>query len=155
TSASTSRRTTSPRSSANATGSCVQPAPSAAGSTCRTTTPTSIAAFRATTSCASRTGPGAWSTRRSTSRTGFGQSTTYGWCATPEIKQAQQTADGVKLQQAAFAIEEFHALNGTYAASSLGHLGVKLAQADSSSYCLETANEHLTGPGGSPEPGRC
>ena len=75
--------------------------------------------------------------------------------ATHEIKQAQQTADGVKLQQAAFAIEEFHALNGTYAASSLGHLGVKLAQADSSSYCLETANEHLTGPGGSPEPGRC
>jgi Tfp pilus assembly protein PilE len=75
--------------------------------------------------------------------------------ATHEIKRAQQTADGVKLQQAEFAIEQFHALNGTYAASSLGHLGVKLVRADSSSYCLQAGAEHLAGPGGSPEPGPC
>jgi hypothetical protein len=75
--------------------------------------------------------------------------------ASREITKAQQTADGVKLEQAAFAIEQFHALNGTYAATSLGHLGVKLARADSSSYCVETATSHLAGPGGSPAPGPC
>ena len=75
--------------------------------------------------------------------------------ATKEIAQARQTAAGVKLQQGAFAIEQFHALNGTYAATTLGHLGVKLVRADASSYCLQAGAEHLAGPGGSPEPGRC
>ena len=79
--------------------------------------------------------------------------------ASAEITQARQTAGGVKLQQGAFAIEQFHALNGTYAASSLGGLGVRLAQADASSYCLESGTgaslEHLAGPGGTPAPGAC
>ena len=75
--------------------------------------------------------------------------------ATTEIKRARQTAAGVKLMQGAFAIEQFHALNGTYAAATLGHLGVKLARADASSYCLQAGTEHLAGPGGSPEPGPC
>lgn len=75
--------------------------------------------------------------------------------AASEIDRAKQTADGVKLMQAAFAIEQFKALNGTYAASSLGHLGVKLVRADSSSYCAQTATGHLAGPGGSPAPGPC
>jgi Tfp pilus assembly protein PilE len=75
--------------------------------------------------------------------------------ATPEIDQARQTAAGVKLEQGAFAIEQFHALNGTYAATTLGHLGVKLVRADTSTYCLQAGNEHLAGPGGSPAPGPC
>lgn len=75
--------------------------------------------------------------------------------ATTEIERARQTAAGVKLMQGAFAIEQFHALNGTYAAATLGHLGVKLARADASSYCLQAGTEHLAGPGGSPEPGPC
>jgi Tfp pilus assembly protein PilE len=75
--------------------------------------------------------------------------------ATTEIKRARQTAAGVKLEQGAFAIEQFHALNGTYAASSLGHLGVELVRADASSYCLQSGDEHLAGPGGSPTPGPC
>ena len=75
--------------------------------------------------------------------------------ATTEINRARQTAAGVKLEQGAFAIEQFHALNGTYAASSLGHLGVRLVRADTSSYCLQSGDEHLAGPGGSPVPGPC
>jgi Tfp pilus assembly protein PilE len=75
--------------------------------------------------------------------------------ATTEINRARQTAAGVKLMQGAFAIEQFRALNGTYAATSLGHLGVKLVRADASSYCLQSGNEHLSGPGGSPTPGPC
>lgn len=75
--------------------------------------------------------------------------------ATREIDQARQTAAGVKLEQGALAIEQFHALNGTYAAATLGHLGVTLVRADASSYCLQAGTEHLAGPGGSPEPGPC
>lgn len=75
--------------------------------------------------------------------------------ATREIAQARQTAAGVKLMQGAFAIEQFHALNGTYSATTLGHLGVKLVRADANTYCLQAGNEHLAGPGGSPTPGPC
>jgi len=79
--------------------------------------------------------------------------------ASAQIDRAAQTASEVKLQQAAFAVEQFHALNGTYAASSLGGLGVRPARADASSYCLESgtgaALAHVAGPGGSPAPGAC
>ncbi len=79
--------------------------------------------------------------------------------ASAEVNRAAQTAAEVKLQQASFAVEQFHALNGTYAASSLGGLGVRLAQADASSYCLESgtgaALAHVAGPGGTPAPGGC
>jgi Tfp pilus assembly protein PilE len=79
--------------------------------------------------------------------------------ASAEINRAAQTAAEVKLQQAAFAVEQFHALNGTYAASSLGGLGVRLARADAASYCLESGSgatiAHLAGPGGTPAPGAC
>ena len=75
--------------------------------------------------------------------------------ATTEIDRARQTAAGVKLMQGEFAIEQFHALNGTYAATSLGHLGVKLVRGDASTYCLQAGTEHLSGPGGSPQPGPC
>jgi hypothetical protein len=79
--------------------------------------------------------------------------------ASAEINRAEQTAAEVKLQQAAFAVDQFHALNGTYAASSLGGLGARLARADASSYCLESGSgptlAHLTGPGGTPAGGAC
>ncbi len=75
--------------------------------------------------------------------------------ASNDIKRAQQTADAVKLQQASFGLEQFHALNGTYAAASLGSFGVKLVRADATSYCIETPNEHLAGPNGTALPGRC
>jgi hypothetical protein len=72
-----------------------------------------------------------------------------------DVKLARQAADGVKLQQASFGLEQFHALNGTYAAASIGSFGVKLARADATSYCIETPKAHLAGPNGTPAPGRC
>jgi hypothetical protein len=75
--------------------------------------------------------------------------------ASDDVKRAQQTADAVKLQQASFGLEQFHALNGTYAAASLGGFGVKLARADATTYCIETPNEHLAGPNGTAAPGPC
>ena len=79
--------------------------------------------------------------------------------ASSEINRAAQTAAEVKLQQAGFAVEQYHALNGTYAVSSLGGLGVRLVRADAGSYCLQSgtgaALAHLTGPGGTPAPGGC
>jgi hypothetical protein len=75
--------------------------------------------------------------------------------ASHEIAKAQQTADAVKLQQASFGLEQFHALNGTYAAATIGSFGVKLARADASSYCIQTPGEHLAGPNGSALPGPC
>jgi Tfp pilus assembly protein PilE len=75
--------------------------------------------------------------------------------AAQDVKRAQRTADAVKLQQASFGLEQFHALNGTYAAASIGSFGVKLARADESSYCIETPNAHLAGPNGTAAPGPC
>ena len=75
--------------------------------------------------------------------------------AAREITKAEQTADAVKLQQASLALEQFHALNGTYAAATIGSLGVKLASAGAGSYCIQTAAEHLAGPNGTAAPGPC
>ena len=75
--------------------------------------------------------------------------------ANHEIAQAQQAATAVTFQQAAIALEQFHTLNGTYAGTSLAGFGVKLARADASSYCIQTAGAHLAGPGGASKPGSC
>jgi Tfp pilus assembly protein PilE len=74
---------------------------------------------------------------------------------TREVTQAQQAADAVTLQQAAAALEQTRALNGTYAGASLSGFDVTLAQADASSYCIQTATAHLTGPQGAVQPGPC
>ena len=75
--------------------------------------------------------------------------------ATQAVDQARQTADGIAFQQAQAQLEQFHALNGTYAGASLGGVGVTLARADSSSYCIQTATAHLAGPGGAATAGAC
>ena len=75
--------------------------------------------------------------------------------ATRAVDEAQQAADGVVFQQAQAHLEQFHALNGTYAGASLGGFGVTLARADSGSYCIETATAHLAGPGGAAAAGPC
>ena len=74
--------------------------------------------------------------------------------ASNDIKRAQQTADAVKLQQASFGLEQFHALNGTYAGATTD-TGVTIARADASSYCLQGGASHLAGPGGSVASGGC
>jgi Tfp pilus assembly protein PilE len=75
--------------------------------------------------------------------------------AKQEIDQASQTAAALSFQQASTALEQFHALNGTYAGASLAGFGVTLARADASSYCIETSTSHLDGPDGSAAPGSC
>jgi Tfp pilus assembly protein PilE len=71
------------------------------------------------------------------------------------VDEAQQAADGVVFQQAQAQLEQFHALNGSYAGASLGGFGVTISRADSGSYCIETATAHLAGPGGSATGGAC
>jgi len=65
----------------------------------------------------------------------------------------------VNFQQAAAALEQTHAVSGTYAATSLAGFGVTLVRADTVSYCIQatigTSFQHESGPGGTPLPGPC
>ena len=72
-----------------------------------------------------------------------------------QVKQAQQTASAVTFQQAESALEDFRAVNGTYAGASLAGFGVTLARADASSYCIQAGGSHVAGPGGAARPGAC
>jgi Tfp pilus assembly protein PilE len=71
------------------------------------------------------------------------------------IDRARQTAAAQALQQAAVALEQYHTLNSTYVGASLTGFGVTLARADASAYCVQIANAHLAGPGGTARPGAC
>lgn len=79
--------------------------------------------------------------------------------ANQEIDRARQAAAAVTFQQATTALEQFHALNGTYAGASLAGFDVALVRADAASYCIESGSgstlAHLAGPGGAPESGGC
>jgi len=72
-----------------------------------------------------------------------------------EVDQAQAAANGVAFQQAQAQLEQQHALNGTYAGTSLGGFGVTLVRADASTYCIQSTSAHLTGPGGVAATGPC
>jgi hypothetical protein len=72
-----------------------------------------------------------------------------------EVDQAQVAANGVAFQQAEAQLESQHALNGTYAGTSLAGFGVTLARADANSYCIQNAAAHLAGPGGIAASGPC
>ena len=74
---------------------------------------------------------------------------------TQAVDQAQVTANGVAFEQAQAQLEQQHALSGTYAGTSLGGFGVTLVRADASSYCIQNASAHLTGPGGTVATGPC
>jgi Tfp pilus assembly protein PilE len=75
--------------------------------------------------------------------------------ATQAVDEAQRAAAGIAFQQAQAQLEQFHALNGTYAGASLAGFGVALARADAGSYCIQTATAHLAGPGGTAAAGPC
>lgn len=75
--------------------------------------------------------------------------------ATHAVAEAEQTANGLAFQQASSQLEQFHALNGTYAGASLAGFGVTLARANAGSYCIQTATAHLAGPGGTVVAGAC
>lgn len=71
------------------------------------------------------------------------------------VDQAQATANGVAFEQAQAQLEQQHALNGTYAGTSLAGFGVTLVRADASTYCIQNAGAHLAGPGGTASRGPC
>ena len=73
--------------------------------------------------------------------------------AIQQIDQARQAALAARFQQAAVQLEQFRATNGTYAGATVS--GFTVAQADETSYCVETATQHLSGPGGSPQSATC
>lgn len=74
---------------------------------------------------------------------------------TQAVDQAQVTANGVAFEQAQAQLEQQHALSDTYAGTSLSGFGVTLVRADASSYCIQNASAHLTGPGGAVATGPC
>jgi hypothetical protein len=75
------------------------------------------------------------------------------------VDEAQQAASGLTFQQAQVQLEQFHALNGTYAGASTAGFDVTLVRADASSYCIQAGSSgstsHLSGPSGSPAAGPC
>ena len=73
--------------------------------------------------------------------------------AIQQIDAARQAALDARFQQGAVQLEQFRASNGTYAGATAD--GFVVARSDESSYCIETATQHLAGPGGSPASGRC
>ncbi|MDQ2910833.1 MAG: hypothetical protein M3R39_07450 [Actinomycetota bacterium] len=79
--------------------------------------------------------------------------------ATQAIDQAVQAASGVTFEQAETQLEQFHALNGTYAGVSLAGFDVTLVRADNASYCVQSGSgatlSHLAGPGGAAAAGPC
>ena len=74
---------------------------------------------------------------------------------TQAVDRAQATANGVAFQQAQAQLEQQHALNGTYAGTSLAGFGVTLVRADANTYCIQNAGAHLAGPGGTAATGPC
>jgi hypothetical protein len=72
-----------------------------------------------------------------------------------QIERARQAASAVIFQQAQSTLEDFRAVNGTYAGASLAGFGVTLARADAASYCIQAGRSHVNGPGGAVQPGSC
>jgi hypothetical protein len=75
------------------------------------------------------------------------------------VDMAQSAAAATTLQQAASALDQSKALNGSYAGASLAGFGVTLVRADASGYCLQAGSNgsifYLAGPGGSVAAGAC
>jgi Tfp pilus assembly protein PilE len=74
---------------------------------------------------------------------------------TQAVAEAQQAAAGLAFQQAEAQLEQTHSLSGTYVRTSLAGFGVTLVRADASTYCIQNATAHLSGPGGAPASGPC
>ena len=75
-------------------------------------------------------------------------------------EQAAAQASAANFQAAAPVLQAHHAQNATYAGAVVPpNLGVMLARADATSYCLQAgtggAVQHVVGPAGAPAPGPC
>src|ERR671935_1058572 len=75
------------------------------------------------------------------------------------VSVAEDAAAATALQQASTALDQSHALNGSYAGASLAGFGVTLVRADAAGYCMQTTSKgsvfHLAGPGGTIAAGAC
>lgn len=72
----------------------------------------------------------------------------------PAVQRADANAAGVNLQTAAQMLEGFRTASGTYAGAAVP-AGVTVVRADETSFCLQSGDMHLAGPGGVPTSGAC
>jgi hypothetical protein len=73
-----------------------------------------------------------------------------------QIAQAQSAGAGVDFNQVVPGLQAYFDEHQTYAGATLPPgSGVTLVRADTTSYCLQSGNEHEIGPGGTPQPGTC
>jgi hypothetical protein len=72
------------------------------------------------------------------------------------ITQAQSATAGLNFNQVVPGLQAYFDGNHTYVGATLP-VGseVVLAVANTTSYCLQSGNEHEVGPGGTPQPGPC
>ncbi len=93
----------------------------------------------------------------------FGAGSRAAGPTSPAAKSAESkgiaAAATANFQQAAAALEQTHAVSGTYAETNLAGFGVTLMRADTVSYCIQasvgTAVQHQSGPSGAPAAGPC
>ncbi len=72
------------------------------------------------------------------------------------IAQAQSATAGLNFNQAVPGLQAYFDQNHTYVGATLPPGSeVTLVSADTTSYCLQSGNEHEVGPGGTPQPGPC
>src|ERR1051326_2006006 len=72
------------------------------------------------------------------------------------ISQAQSVGAEADFGQVTSVLQAYFDENQTYVGATLPPgSGVTLVSAGTSSYCLQTGNEHEVGPGGAPQPGPC
>jgi hypothetical protein len=72
------------------------------------------------------------------------------------ITQANSATAGLNFNQAVPALQAYFDENHTYVGATLPPGSeVTLATADTTSYCLQSGDEHEVGPGGTPQPGPC
>ena len=72
------------------------------------------------------------------------------------VSQAQSVGAEADFGQVTPVLQAYFDQNQTYVGATLPPgSGVTLVSAGTSSYCLQTGNEHEVGPGGAPQPGPC
>lgn len=73
-----------------------------------------------------------------------------------QIAQANSAGAGVDFNQVVPGLQAYFDENHTYVGATLPPgSDVVLVTADTTSYCLQSGDEHEVGPGGTPQPGPC
>jgi hypothetical protein len=72
------------------------------------------------------------------------------------ITEAQSATAGVNFSQVVPGLQAYFDLHHTYVGATVPDGSeVVVARADTTSYCLQSGNEHEVGPGGAPQSGPC